>query len=577
MTKYVSILFFLVGFIVLNPSSSYAEVISSVEKMSYQDRPFSLKYKSSIANEYRFELPRVDVERNMAKALDTKRGQGPYLFAEPYYPAKSRLDDIRWTEVSGTSVWRIRFSSPNAKSLNIGLTDLFLPQDAKVYFYTPDGSQITRFDERSNKSHGQLWTPAFHSNELIMELNVPSHLQKYVTFNIKSVNQGFRSIKPSAMEKSGDCNINVICPVADDWRNEIRAVARILINGSGLCTGTLVNNVAGDNTPYFLSANHCGITNSTASTIVFYWNFETSQCNMNTDVADGSLTQFQSGSTFRARSEPSDFSLVELDSNPEAAFNVHFAGWDATDTTPNSVVAIHHPSGDEKRISFENDTLTITSYGENATNPNGTHFRVGAWDLGTTEGGSSGSAIWNSDKRVVGTLHGGLAACSAPNDPDWYGRVSVQWLGGGTASTQLKAWLDPDDTGVLSLDGFDGCDAPTGTVTLSSSAINVGDEVTGTVDATGGSGAGYTYSWDFNNDGTEDGTGTSAAFTYSSAYSGNVIVRVTDGAGCKSVAVASIVVTGNSTGGGSSGGGGSLTGLVLLLLARAFFIRRYNK
>jgi len=52
---------------------------------------------------------------------------------------------------------------------------------------------------------------------------------------------------------------------------------------------------------------------------------------------------------------------------------------------------------------------------------------------------------------VVGQLHGGLAACE--NDlPDWYGRFSISWSGGGTPNSRLSDWLDPLGTGTTTLD-----------------------------------------------------------------------------------------------------------------------------
>ena len=57
--------------------------------------------------------------------------------------------------------------------------------------------------------------------------------------------------------------------------------------------------------------------------------------------------------------------------------------------------------------SFEDDPTTTTSYLGTAVPGAGTHVRLEDWDLGTTEGGSSGSPLFNQDHRVIGQLHGG--------------------------------------------------------------------------------------------------------------------------------------------------------------------------
>jgi hypothetical protein len=108
-------------------------------------------------------------------------------------------------------------------------------------------------------------------------------------------------------------------------------------------------------------------------------------------------------------------------------------------------VAIHHPSTDEKRISFEYDPTTTTSYlGDNSPG-DGTHVRVEDWDLGTTEPGSSGSPLFDQNHRVIGQLHGGYAACG--NDlEDWYGKFNISWNNG------LGQHLDPINSGATVVD-----------------------------------------------------------------------------------------------------------------------------
>ncbi len=111
-------------------------------------------------------------------------------------------------------------------------------------------------------------------------------------------------------------------------------------------------------------------------------------------------------------------------------------------------MAIHHPSTDEKAISFEDDPTTTTTYLQNAVPGDGSHIRITDWDDGTTEPGSSGSPLYSPDHRIVGQLHGGYASCSSQTS-DWYGRLSVSWTHG------LSSYLDPTGTGAMTTDTFD--------------------------------------------------------------------------------------------------------------------------
>ena len=149
----------------------------------------------------------------------------------------------------------------------------------------------------------------------------------------------------------------------------------------------------------------------------------------------------------------SDFTLLQLDREPDPTFSVYYAGWDARDFLPDATTTIHQPGGDEKSISFDHDPPTVTSRFESSSPGDGLYLRIADWDLGTTEGGSSGSCLFDqATQRCIGNLSGGAAACG--NDyPDWYGRMYAHWTGNGTPETRLSDWLDPTGTGELFLEG----------------------------------------------------------------------------------------------------------------------------
>jgi len=146
---------------------------------------------------------------------------------------------------------------------------------------------------------------------------------------------------------------------------------------------------------------------------------------------------------------------VELDDEISPTANAYRAGWNAEEEMATSAIAVHHPNNDEKRISFENDPLYLGTWATAADPvPNGDHVIVPDWDIGTTEPGSSGSPLFDQDKRVIGQLHGGGAACG--NDLyDSYGWFNASWEGGGQPNTRLKDWLDPNNTGIMTVGGKD--------------------------------------------------------------------------------------------------------------------------
>jgi lysyl endopeptidase len=427
-------------------------------KMYEAPRSFSLKDRSE-EQVQRKVLPRIDTERLLAE--DRARGKnrrrpGPQRFAVAAEVAFTLRNSGTWQTLPDGRLWRLRIQSPGARSLNLGITRFDMPEGAKLWIYDPGHKRVEGPYTASHRSHrGSLWTPIIEGDEIVVEVYVPVGVSQPVV-EIRRANQGFRSFEKDTLPgggTEGTCEIDVVCPEGIPWQNQIRAVGVYTLNGTANCTGTMMNNVKLDRRPFFLSANHCGVSSANDDTVVVYWNFESPTCGTH---GPGSLADNQTGSTFRASSAASDFLLFELSALPDPSFNVFYAGWDATGTAPPGVECIHHPATDVKAISPSNTTPTMTAYYSSAINPAGNHWRV-VWDgPAVTEPGSSGSCIFTTDtRRCIGQLHGGPSFCgaSSANLNDYYGRFDVSWTGGGTAATRLRDWLDPQNTGTLVLDG----------------------------------------------------------------------------------------------------------------------------
>ncbi len=423
-------------------------------------------------------VPRVEVPPLDLAAVRYEDAEREALGLAPRYAVPNPVSitpfsDGLWEDVGhDTRLWRVRISSPGALSLNLGFGRFTLPEGARLILYAADGSEVLRpFTSLDNEDHGQLWTPIILSDDIVVELTVPVKAMSGLDLEITSINVGYRGFGEMLGEKAGSCNNDVVCPEGDAWWDEIPSVAVISTGGSLFCTGFMVNNTAENETPYFMTAYHCGINSGNAASLVVYWNFQSPTCGQQ---GGGSLSQYQTGSYFRAGYSTSDFTLVELDDTPNPDYNLTFAGWDRSSANPTSAVAIHQPSCDEKSISFEYDACTTTTYLGTSTPGDGTHIRITDWDDGTTEPGSSGSPLFDQNHHVVGQLHGGYAACGN-DDSDWYGRFSVSWNGGGSSSTRLSNWLDPGSTGATSLNtlvpGASGLK-----VTPSNGLVSAGDQ-----------------------------------------------------------------------------------------------------
>ena len=461
-----------------------------------------------------------------------------------------------WTRLAdGRLLWQLPIHAEGARNIDIGFSRWFLPQGAEVWF--SDGKRSIShgpYTDANNPHSGGLSLPMVPGSEALLELVIPANKRDLVDLQLAYVSHGYRNLDGIGPDKSGSCNVDTICPQGDAWRDQIRSVGRYTFNSGGsslLCTGQLVNRSNGDRDPLFLTANHCLSSAAAASTVVVYWKYESPTCRAVGSGDNGSSLPLsiaaanQSGASLLATYSPSDMTLLRLSTAPPAAADAYWSGWDRRDLAPASAVAIHHPQGHEKRISFENDPLAISDYEPTPRGDATTHLKVFDWDVGTTEGGSSGSAIWNADKRIVGTLHGGFAACGN-NDADYYGRLFKSWAGGGSAATRLSDHLDPVAAAPQTLDGTGLCDAPVVTLTSNADPVVAGSDVLYTATASGGSG-GYSYIWDIDGDGVSDKT--TSTNTLSARYNRetqfNASVQVRDSAGCETTRQIAISVIGH--------------------------------
>lgn len=450
-------------------------------------------------------------------ALTDIKGVGPKRFAIGHELTVNPAGYGRWTtRADGSQVWTFDIETPDAVHLGFGFNPFHLPDGAVLTIKSPDGGQeIGPFTANDNSVTGQLWTPVLIGNNAALQLTVPAGRQQEVQLQLVKVGQGYRGFGARSKHcKSGACNMDVACLGPNDpWNDNRRAVAAYTRGATDTCTGSLVNNTANDRRLIFATAGHCGMnSNSVAATIVAYWNYESATCRTPGSSASGSPlpkpNTTYSGATFLANhgtTSSSDWTLLEFTGPLNPAFNHYWAGWDRTGDAPACVqpgdpasttgmcASIHHPGVDEKRITFIGQTMDIRRYLQPAPGSGTSHWYV-HWDPSppllpgiqppptsvvpnVTEGGSSGSPLYDVQRRLVGVLSGGLSACGAEGDDltDYYGRLAIAWEGGGTPATAMKTHLDPVGGGTATvLDGINACTAPAAptNVTATASAAN---------------------------------------------------------------------------------------------------------
>jgi PKD repeat protein len=352
------------------------------------------------------------------------------------------------TEILGKgTIWQYELKTEEAFSLGILFKSFRLPKGASVFIYTPDHSNILgAFTSLNNSSLNMLSIAELKGNAAIIEYFEPDSPEYSGEIILGSVSVSYRNIYEILLSDPGP---GINCPEGEDWQNEKHAVCRITFQDSYyayFCSGFMVNNLRQDLTPYFMTASHCIGNSYSASTLIAYFNFENSECSL----ADADASQSLSGSTLISRSSGTDFSLLQLNSVPPSIYRAYLAGWDASKRIPLSGAGIHHPEGTAKKIVIANQPFILYNQEINwrdgiMSNP-GSHWQV-EFNGEAPQEGSSGSPIFDDNHRVVGQLHGGDFIKS------FYGAFKSSWEYNTDIRFQLKHWLDPDNTGTITLNG----------------------------------------------------------------------------------------------------------------------------
>lgn len=376
-----------------------------------------------------------------------------------------------WTDLpDGGKIWQAVIQSHNAVNLSINFTDFYLPEGARLQLYNNDQTEIAQtLNSSQNRYTNRLGTWFVQGDIIWIEYYQPPHISQIPRLQIGSVIHGYRmgdvnSANPEGnrINGSGDCNYDVNCSIGADFDSQKdilkKSVAFVNLGNGYLCSAVLINNTKADKTPYLLTANHC-LVNSDPSfwSIRFNWVSPSPVCGTGELSGDLPNNFTVSGAELVASNSLSDFALVKLFEDIPESWDVAFAGWDNSDDDPVFEVGIHHPNGDIMKICRDDSGAT-------KINANGTQvWLIGGgqqgsgngWEIGTTESGSSGSPLFNENGKIIGQLYAGESACIGNENNrnyDIYGRFGVSWKSGNAPESRLKDWLDPGNSGQISIE-----------------------------------------------------------------------------------------------------------------------------
>lgn len=436
-------------------------------QISHGGRPLSYSAFRSLSSTLFQEMPSFDVEAEKKIDRETHDLRGgvrfAYKFITDFTPDNSGQT---FTLVDGTKVWRLGIRSSGAYSINILFSEYDLPEGASLFLYSPDQSQVLgSFNHQNNSELGLLPVSPVYGDELIIEYQEPPGVDYAGRLRVGEVNHAYRDLRrgePEGNRQGFDCMPPVICfsDTTDRYDEIARSVVLLVIDGTTLCTGVLVNNTANDRTPYLLTASHClndqfKVKNpdyaKVASSIVSFFNYESPFCE---PVLRGTEELSMASARVYAVNEKTDMALLGLMEVPPSYYRPYYAGWNINRLPVGPYSNIHHPWGSVKRINRTIKPIELTSYDGNLPFNKNSFWHVKEWEIGSTAGGSSGSPLFDKENRIIGALTGGRSTCRSPLNDSFYA-LQTSWTVSDTDEENLKPWLDPSLSGVSTCDGLD--------------------------------------------------------------------------------------------------------------------------
>lgn len=410
-------IYILLGLLALIGKLSYGQ-------LSEGGRPFSpgAKLKSGITERIiGIKKPNIDSLLNSCELTGKKRDIAAVA-------VDLDLDILKraesWKYQQGI-VYELALQTPDASGLIVHFSEFHLPAGAKVFVYN-DNTVLGAYTSNNNKSFGSLTLQEIEGSEATIQLFIPDGKENQVKLRIGNIGYGFTESMADGDGGSNlfgaslSCNYDINSKMGLFHQKEKYSVVLMIHLEYAFYvrySAVLVNNYKQDGTPYFLTAKHCfekvfsnrEFHPEYAETAVAHFNYESSVPEEN-----GDWTQAISGAEILCY-DPSeeagyyDLVLIRFNETPPEEFKPYYAGVKSAEaevkdlqynshfTQGNiSYSVIHHPVGDVKKITWY----------ERMHNMNEMDITLKD-NFGVTEGGSSGSPLFDQDHYVVGVLSAG--------------------------------------------------------------------------------------------------------------------------------------------------------------------------
>ncbi|MBW1877193.1 MAG: trypsin-like peptidase domain-containing protein [Deltaproteobacteria bacterium] len=315
-------------------------------------------------------------------------------------------------------VWSGVVESFGAGAMQLQFTDFSLPEGADLYLYNDYGEVFGPYTDS-----GAFWSPNLRSDHVYLQVHYKGPDTTYglqemrlTLGKVSHVSPKFMTQKKRPKPPAGNlCSYNEVCvqdaadsdiwPAIEDAQYAVAAYTFVVPNeGTYICSGGLIaDEDPTTDRPFFLTANHC-VGDADLGSVTAYFHY---RIDLGEDC-DYWPAESIVGSQAHTMSANADYALIELTGVPAG---VKFMPW--TDVVPeegDTLYRISHPAGAPQAYS---EQKIETTFGFCGTLPM-PNFLYSQDIFGATEGGSSGSPVYDASGQIVGQLYG---SCGYNNEP----------------------------------------------------------------------------------------------------------------------------------------------------------------
>lgn len=333
---------------------------------------------------------------------------------------RTNMKTLSATEFDAIDHQTLTIHKKNASFIKVHFSRFTVPDGVVVEVRNKSGSQVHRYGgTESSLSTRQPGDDGIHSfsalsiigETAIIEIIMPTIMPQSFYVEIDSYMEGIpqqeldeimfnqQSDSPQSLST---CGVNerrdVQCWSASHPTEfeRTRPVARLLMNGSGLCTGW---RVGGDN--HMFTNNHCVASASGIANTEVWFNYQHTACGGSTLAG----TKIVTGASLLATDYELDYTLFTVNNFEQISSYGHF-GLDVRNALSQERIYIaQHGAGNPKELAIESDQNSggLCRVDQTEVNGRGTDTDMGYYC--DTTGGSSGSPVLAASSNNVIALH----------------------------------------------------------------------------------------------------------------------------------------------------------------------------